>query len=353
MPSITAKLDCSTLKSYCPWWAQCVSCTSDKITISNDWVWGAGSTAEVSTYQVYIKGYITTIDIYTEVTGGNEFAGDIRVTLITASGGVLFDYTLPGGASGNTLKLNVSKYVDSYVFVKYSLNERAAYAVPVRTYYAPIINYETSPPTPPTTPTPTPTPTPTTPTPTTPTYTNELRVYFVKLPWASEESLKSAMPVITGAVNPIIEALGYKFVTYSINWNDSYFSLYYSKLGTPAVPLTLVIVAIVGALFSIGLILYSIAWLESSKVQEQYIRSQTDLYQDVLNLVNEGKLTPEQAQAILNQLQLKTQQPCKLLGLVDLPLPQDLCGIAQLMALGGVFIGGLYVLRFISDLFRE
>jgi len=348
MPSVTAKLDCSTLKSYCPWWAQCVLCSPDKITISNDWVWGAGSTAEVSTYQVYIKGYITTIDIYTEVTGGNEFAGDIRVTLITASGGVLFDCTLPGGASGSTLRINVSKYVDSYVFVKYSLNERAAYAVPVRTYYAPVINYETSLPAPPTTPTPTPTPTPTI-----PTYTNELRVYFVKLPWSSEESLKSTMPLITGAVNPIIEALGYKFVTYSINWNDGYFSLYYNKLGTPAVPLALILGAIGVILLGIGLILYDIAWLEASKVQEEYIRSQKELYQDVLNLVNEGKLTPEQAQAILNQLQLKTQQPCKLLGLVDLPLPPDLCGVAQLIALGGVFIGGLYVLKFISDLFRE
>jgi len=257
---------------------------------------------------------------------------------------VLFDRTLSGGASGSTLKLNVSKYVDSYVFVKYSLNERAAYAVPVRTYYAPVINYETSLPPPTITPTPTPT---------VPSYTNELRVYFVKLPWSNEESLKSTMPIITGAVNPIIEALGYKFVTYSINWNEGYFSLYYSKLGTPAVPLGLVFGAVVGILLGIGLILYSIAWLESSKIQEQYIRSQTEIYQDVLNLVNEGKLTPEQAEAILNQLQLKTQQPCRLLGLVDLPLPQDLCGVAQLMALGGVFIGGLYVLKFISDLFRE
>jgi len=349
MTSVTAKLDCSTLKSYCPWWSSCVSCTPDKISISNDWVWGAGSTAEVSTQRVYIKGYITTVDIYTEVTGGNEFVGDIRVVLITASGEVLFDYTVSGGTSGNTLKLNVSKYVDNYVFVKYIINERAAYAVPVRTYYAPVINYETQPTyTPPTTPTPTPTPTPTI-----PTYTNELRVYFIKLPWSNEESLKSTMPLITGAVNPIIEALGYKFVTYSINWNESYFSLYYNKLGTPAIPIALVLGAIVGILLGIGLILYSIAWLESSKVQEEYTRSQTDLYQDVLNLVNSGKLTPEQAEAILNQLQLKTQQPCKLLGLIDLPLPSDLCGVAQLMALGVVFIGGLYVLRFISDLFRE
>jgi hypothetical protein len=45
--------------------------------------------------------------------------------------------------------------------------------------------------------------------------------------------------------------------------------------------------------------------------------------------------------------------PCKLLGLIDVELPQDMCGIAQLMAIGGAAIGGLFVLKIVSELFRR
>jgi hypothetical protein len=334
MASVSPRLNCSTLTYYCPWWQECVSCSPDKISITNDWIWVAGSTATVETEEVYINGTITTVDVNTTLdVWGNEVSTPFGISVIVNGQEVYSVDVSAAGQQSTTLRFEVYRNVNGNVKIRYRISERASYGKPTRSFSSPVINYETA---------------------YIPQYTNELRVYFLKLPWATQEALESIMPRIADSVNTIIVPLGYQYVGYRINWDESYFSLYYLKTGTPTIPLQTILVYIIASLFAVGLIIIGLAWLEQGRVQETYVREQADINEDILRLYEEGKLTYEQAQQLMQLSQIKIPSPlCSLLGIATIPVPQEWCGLANIIALACVGIGGLYLLGIVRDIFRR
>jgi hypothetical protein len=326
MASVNPKLNCNTLTYYCPWWQSCVSCFPDKISITNDWIWVAGSTATVETEEVYINGTITTVDVYTTLDVlGNEVPTPFGISIIVNGQEVYSKDVSVAGQQSATVRFEVYRSVNGRVKIRYRISERASYGMPTRSFSSPIVNYEAV---------------------YTPQYTNELRVYFLKLPWLTKESLEGMMPRIADSVNTIIVPLGYQYVGYRINWDDSYFSLYYLKVGTPAIPLGTIVLA----LFAIGIIVLGLAWYEHEKVQETYIVEQSEIKKQILKLYEEGKITYEQALQLMQQSQINIPQQCSLLGIATIPVPQELCGFANLIALGCI---GLIVLSIVRDIFSR
>jgi len=172
-------------------------------------------------------------------------------------------------------------------------------------------------------------------------YTHELRIFFIRLPWATKRGVEEAIPSIAAVVNPFITPLGYDYVGGSVNWEDRYISLYYRKRGTPAIPLVVIVGAIVGIAISVAIMIVGIAWYEQAKALETYYRSKTELEREALRLYEEGKLTYDQLQEVLKQIDVSLRPPeelvkCKLLGIWELPIPKEWCG-----AVNGVVTLGL------------
>jgi hypothetical protein len=333
MTSVSPRLNCNTLTYWCPWWQECVSCSPNKISITNDWIWVAGSTATVETEEVYINGTITTIDVNTTLdVWGIEAQAPFGISVIVNGKEVYSVVVSVAEQQSSTLRFEVYRTVNGNVKIRYSISERASYGKPTRSFSSPVVNYEVT---------------------YTPQYTNELRVYFLKLPWATQEALEDIMPRVVDSVNTVIVPLGYQYVGYSINWDESYFSLYYLKTGTPAIPLQTILAYIIVSLFAVGLIIVGLAWLEHEKVQETYVREQSEINKQILELYEEGKITYEQALQLMQQSQIKIPSQCSLLGIATIPVPQEWCGLANIIALACVGIGGLYLLGIIRDIFRR
>jgi len=332
MVSVNPKLNCNTLTYYCPWWQTCVSCSPDKISITNDWIWIAGSTATIETEEVYINGTITTIDVSTTLdVWGNETPTPFGISVIVNGQEVYSKDVSVAGQQSATVRFEVYKNVNGKVKIRYRISERASYGRPTRSFSSPVINYDIT---------------------YAPQYTNELRVYFLKLPWATKEALESTMPRVADTVNTVIVPLGYQYVGYGINWDESYFSLYYLKTGTPAVPLPQIII-LLGIIATI-VIPICVVWYEHEKVQEIYVVEQVEINKQILKLYEEGKITYEQAQQLMKQSQIKIPSPpCSLLGIATIPVPQEWCGLANIIALGGICLGGLYLLGILRDIFRR
>jgi hypothetical protein len=331
MTSVNPKLNCNTLTYYCPWWQECVSCSPDKISITNDWVWIAGSTATVETEEVYINGTITTIDVNTTLDiWGIEAQAPFGISVIVNGKEVYSIVISAAEQQSTTLRFEVYRTVNGNVKIRYSISERASYGKPTRSFSSPVINYEIA---------------------YAPQYTNELRVYFLKLPWATQEALEGMMPRIADSVNTVIVPLGYRYVGYRINWDESYFSLYYLKTGTPAIPLLQIIVLL--GIIAVIVIPICVVWYEHEKVQETYVVQQADINKQILKLYEEGKITYEQALQLMQQSQIKIPSQCSLLGIATIPVPQEWCGLANIIALACVGIGGLYLLGIVRDIFRR
>jgi|YelNatPaOPRAMG01_1025707.scaffolds.fasta_scaffold17618_4 hypothetical protein len=160
MASVNPKLNCSTLTYYCPWWQACVYCSPDKISITNDWVWVAGSTATVETEEVYIDGMITyiSVDSRLEVWGSEDPQGIfIELSVIDSSGNSVFsriESPVGYGYTDVTITFNVNIKVSGKVRVRYTISEKSAYGKPTRSYSSPIIYYQTEQQVPPPTPQP-------------------------------------------------------------------------------------------------------------------------------------------------------------------------------------------------------
>jgi hypothetical protein len=187
-----------------------------------------------------------------------------------------------------------------------------------------------------------------------------LRLFFIPLPWASQRQLEEAIPSIAGAVNPFITPLGYDYVGGSVNWQDRYISLYYRKRGTPAIPLALILGAVVGIAFSLAIIVYSLAWIEQSKVVETYYRTKAELQQEAMNLYSQGKITYDQLQQTLKTIDESYQLPeeitkkCKLLGMFELPIPAEWCDTVNgIVTLGLLGLGMYAAYKIISSLGKK
>jgi hypothetical protein len=334
MASVNPKLNCNTLAYYCPWWQACVSCSPDKISITNDWVWIAGSTATIETEEVYISGTITTVDVSTSLdVWGNEVPTPFGISIIVNGQEVYSKDVSVAGQQSATVRFEVYRSVNGKVKIRYRVSERASYGRPTRSFSSPVVNYEVA---------------------YAPQYTNELRVYFLKLPWATKEALEGIVPRIADTVNTIIVPLGYRYIGYRINWDESYFSLYYLKTGTPAIPLQTILAYIVVLLIAAGALVWGLAWLEQGRVQETYVREQADINKQILKLYEEGKLTYEQAQQLMQQSQIKIPSAqCSLLGIATIPVPQEWCGLANIIALGCIGLAGLYLLGIVRDIFSR
>jgi len=160
MVSVNLKLSCNTLTYYCPWWQTCVSCYPDKISITNDWIWVAGSTATVETEEVYIDGTIAYVSVNSrlEVWGSEDPEGTfIELSIIDSNGNVIFsriESPVGYGYTDVTITFDVNIKVSGKVRVRYTVSEKSAYGKPTRSYSSPVIYYYTEQQTPPTPPPP-------------------------------------------------------------------------------------------------------------------------------------------------------------------------------------------------------
>lgn len=132
--------------------------------------------------------------------------------------------------------------------------------------------------------------------------TNELRIYFIKLPWASEGLARNIVDRLAGAIAPIIQPLGYRLTGTRLNWSSSYFSFFFLKVATPAIGLAAIGLIAIGILIAAGLLLYTIAWIQQGVVVEQVVKTQGQIAEDAAKLLGEGKITREQYTEILTAL---------------------------------------------------
>jgi hypothetical protein len=158
MTSVSPRLNCNTLTYWCPWWQECVSCSPNKISITNDWIWVAGSTATVETEEVYIDGTIAyiSVDSRLEVWGNEDPQGTfIELSVIDSNGNVIFsriESPIGYGYTNVTITFDVNIRVSGKVRIRYTISENSAYGKPTRSYSSPVIYYQTEqipPPTPP------------------------------------------------------------------------------------------------------------------------------------------------------------------------------------------------------------
>jgi hypothetical protein len=96
-----------------------------------------------------------------------------------------------------------------------------------------------------------------------------------------------------------------------------------------------------------------VVWYEHEKVQETYVVQQADINKQILELYEEGKITYEQALQLMQQSKINIPLQCSLLGIATIPVPQEWCGLANIIALACVGIGGLYLLGIVRDIFRR
>jgi hypothetical protein len=149
MASVNPKLNCNTLTYYCPWWQECVSCSPDKISITNDWIWIAGSTATVETEEVYIDGTIAYISVNSrlEVDGSEDPQGTfIELSVIDGNGNIVFrrlESPIGYGYTDVTITFYVNIKVSGKVKIRYTISENSAYGKPTRSYSSPVIYYLT------------------------------------------------------------------------------------------------------------------------------------------------------------------------------------------------------------------
>jgi len=161
----------------------------------------------------------------------------------------------------------------------------------------------------------------------------ELRIHFLKLPWANEALGRSILNSLASAVGPIVERFGYKYLKIECNWAESYYSLFFIKTGSPIGMLAAVLAigAVIAAILAgAGLVLMGLSWWQGSQNREQEITQEKDFISYLNDLLNQGKITAEQYAQLLEAYR-------KQKGQIEIPWT-GLMIVA--VALGGIYLLG-------------
>ena len=130
----------------------------------------------------------------------------------------------------------------------------------------------------------------------------ELRIYFLKLPWANEALGNSILNSLAEAVNPIIQPLGYRYIKTECTWDQSFYSIYFEKTGSPVIPLAAIAVAVLAIFLGIGLLLNYLEWRRANDILVKAKADETAIKNNLTDLLAQGKITPEQYAEIMKQM---------------------------------------------------
>jgi hypothetical protein len=152
MPSVGIRLDCSKLEYWCPLWQECVSCSTNKISIGNHATWVVGSYASVYTEYRYLYDVtIDTVEVNTWIEEGIslldvELSSTLTLTVF-CNNQEIYRYTADvTRVTRGIAKFNVGKRVNGRVVIKYELNHRALSGWVKRAWGSPTVYYTVNPP---------------------------------------------------------------------------------------------------------------------------------------------------------------------------------------------------------------
>ena len=136
----------------------------------------------------------------------------------------------------------------------------------------------------------------------------ELRLFFIKGPWANEALATSILQSLASAVNPIIQPLGYRYIKTECNWTQSYYSVWFEKTGSPVIPLAAILAVIVGIGLLVSIFFYAVGFYHQGKAAEQQAINESDFQASLDKALAEGKITPEQYAQMLTAYRQATAQ---------------------------------------------
>ena len=151
MASVGPKLNCNTLEYWCPLWQQCVSCSTDKISIGNHAAWVVGSSASVYTESIYLDNVtIDTIEINTWIEEGTspadvEWSSTLTLTIYCNDQEIYRDTANAARVIRGVAKFNIGKKVNGRVVIKYELSHQAWTGWVKRAWSNPTIYYTSNP----------------------------------------------------------------------------------------------------------------------------------------------------------------------------------------------------------------
>jgi hypothetical protein len=109
----------------------------------------------------------------------------------------------------------------------------------------------------------------------------EVRLFFIPLPWVTEDWLEARLFEIVGIVNRAIRLFGYIVVRSELFWDRRYVSLYVEKRSSPAIPVGAILTAL--AVF-FGVIFYwvQVINLEKRKVELEQMKTIQETQQELI-----------------------------------------------------------------------
>jgi hypothetical protein len=124
----------------------------------------------------------------------------------------------------------------------------------------------------------------------------EVRLFFIPLPWVTEEWVEDRLHEIAEIVNRVIKPFGYWVVYWGLDWDRRFIRLYVEKTRSPALPLGLILAAL--AVF-FGLVFYYIQVVDLKKKQVELEQMKT--VQETQRELIEAGVTPEEATRLTSQ----------------------------------------------------
>jgi hypothetical protein len=124
----------------------------------------------------------------------------------------------------------------------------------------------------------------------------EIRLFFIPLPWVTEDLLGDWLLEIAQIVNSVIKPFGYVVVNYALIWDERYISIYVEKTGSPAIPVGAILAAL--AVF-FGVIFYwvQVIDLEKRKVELEQMKTVQETQQELI----EAGVEPKEATRLVRQ----------------------------------------------------
>ena len=152
MASVGIRLDCNTLEYWCPLWQECVSCSTDKISIGNHALWVVGSSASVYTESIYLDNVtIDTVEVNTWIEEGTsavdvEWSSTLTLIIYCNDQEIYRDTAEVARVIQGTAKFSVGKKVSGRVVVKYELSQQTWTGWVKRAWSNPTVYYTVNPP---------------------------------------------------------------------------------------------------------------------------------------------------------------------------------------------------------------
>lgn len=126
-----------------------------------------------------------------------------------------------------------------------------------------------------------------------PDWTHKLVLQFYRLAWANPDIVLGAIEnTLVPAINTLEWFLGYDYLGFEMNWIRWETTLYYKQRESPAIPIAAILYYVAVITVGVGIIILGLAWYERER-RITYTRVAK------LKLLEEGKLTPEQYEELV------------------------------------------------------